>query len=184
LNFIIEQLVLIDHFGVPRSVFCASDMLGEEAVAQQLLQASESKTFFRHLQRDVQRCIVEFPNSLASVELQSAIEPPHSQSNLSVPGRQHAANAHLSEVHCLAYVTYARQQFEVRAYGFIVALHLLRTLILELRASSSEMRASLTALLAAALNDKLWRNEVEKVFAKIRYVGGALVDYWLRMRSE
>lgn len=77
-----------------------------------------------------------------------------------------------SPLHYLAYIDRAHEQFAARAMGFKVAVHLLRLLVLQLRASPGEMRSNLTSLMGSALHDNLLTPEAEggKIISKIQCV--------------
>lgn len=142
-------------------------MFRDEDHSQELLLRSSSLRFLKALYNDIERCLVEYPNAIASTQFEESIARSPSPAR---PSSSAPISPSVSPLHYLVYVGGAREQFQARAVGFKVALHLLRVLVLVLRTNVAEMRSNLASLMGSALHNNLLAKEAEggKVISKIQ----------------
>jgi hypothetical protein len=157
-----RQLVLADHFSLSTSVFCYSDMLGEEDEAIRILCARESEYLSQRLRAAVEEATQKFPNAPASIEMERRRRR-----------KAKTTKRRLSELEALqtlAFIANCRAEFNDHHSAFKTALRLLRRVALEVRSHAAELKTSHAVLLGAALHGTIMQHEVAVVMDKIESV--------------
>ncbi|KAF8311293.1 hypothetical protein DL93DRAFT_2083533 [Clavulina sp. PMI_390] len=158
------QLLVLDHFGLPNSVFCGMDMLGEPDEAQAALRDPQSRLFLDNLRSTIADDVRRLPESPLSAWWTSRASQRSKSSKA----------ADYDDL--LQFLSTARTEFNDHHTRLQFAIRLLRRVALEARTHAAEMKAGLSSLLGSAVRGSIFRGELPLIKEKIQYVGLFALD--------